>query len=231
VITQWSWNFGDTDMTTGVRPVHVYGLPGFYTVTLTVTDNHGQSAKGTTEISVVPVGEGSMDAGPADAGLPEDAGFDAGIESDAGLPPDAGSPLDAGAPEDAGMDAGEPVDAGATCGSVAAIEGGHWTYALTTSSPRPRCGSFHAGPLVITVANPTAATSSMTIKEAGTVLYTGTYTSATMAFSATNNDGLGDTQTLEGTFDATFTTFTGNYVFNSTVLSCMEMLDIAGMCG
>jgi PKD repeat protein len=37
----WSWDFGDGGHSTDQFPVHVYKLPGKYTVTLTVTDDSG----------------------------------------------------------------------------------------------------------------------------------------------------------------------------------------------
>lgn len=47
-ITSWSWNFGDpssgaNNTSTGEYPSHDYAAPGMYTVTLTVTDDHGKS--------------------------------------------------------------------------------------------------------------------------------------------------------------------------------------------
>ena len=37
------WDFGDGNITTGLRPTHRYDLPGEYSVLLTVTDSQGQA--------------------------------------------------------------------------------------------------------------------------------------------------------------------------------------------
>eukprot|EP00529_Nitzschia_sp_RCC80_P006627 CAMPEP_0113499690 /NCGR_PEP_ID=MMETSP0014_2-20120614/31888_1 /TAXON_ID=2857 /ORGANISM="Nitzschia sp." /LENGTH=1521 /DNA_ID=CAMNT_0000393893 /DNA_START=413 /DNA_END=4974 /DNA_ORIENTATION=+ /assembly_acc=CAM_ASM_000159 len=37
------WDFGDGNITTGLRPIHRYNLPGEYSVLLTVTDSQGQA--------------------------------------------------------------------------------------------------------------------------------------------------------------------------------------------
>ncbi len=42
-ISSWSWNFGDGMSSTQRNPQHTYAAGGDYTVTLTVTDNHGAS--------------------------------------------------------------------------------------------------------------------------------------------------------------------------------------------
>ncbi|MEM8960784.1 MAG: PKD domain-containing protein [Acidobacteriota bacterium] len=41
-VVAWSWDFGDGVTSTESHPVHTYGSPGTYDVTLTVTDNEGQ---------------------------------------------------------------------------------------------------------------------------------------------------------------------------------------------
>jgi len=41
VIISYLWDFGDGSQGTGETPTHVYRSPGYYTVTLTVTDNSG----------------------------------------------------------------------------------------------------------------------------------------------------------------------------------------------
>jgi PKD repeat protein len=42
-IDSWSWNFGDGGLSSAQHPVHTYAADGNYTVTLTVTDNSGDS--------------------------------------------------------------------------------------------------------------------------------------------------------------------------------------------
>ncbi|HKI01002.1 MAG TPA: PKD domain-containing protein [Thermoanaerobaculia bacterium] len=42
-VATYSWSFGDGAMGSGATPSHYYATPGFYTVTLTVTDNQGKS--------------------------------------------------------------------------------------------------------------------------------------------------------------------------------------------
>ncbi len=39
----WAWDFGDGNSSSGTAVAHRFALPGSYTVTLTVTDNHGGS--------------------------------------------------------------------------------------------------------------------------------------------------------------------------------------------
>jgi PKD repeat protein len=51
-ITGYSWNFGDGSTATGQAPSHVYASPGNYTVSLTVTNDAGQSAAQTGTMTV-----------------------------------------------------------------------------------------------------------------------------------------------------------------------------------
>ncbi len=44
----WQWNFGDSNTSTEQNPTHTYTQPGNYTVTLTVTDNEGNTSSDTT---------------------------------------------------------------------------------------------------------------------------------------------------------------------------------------
>lgn len=52
VVVHREWKFGDGSNATGAAPVHVYGRPGLYTVSLTATDNAGDSDTTTTQLSV-----------------------------------------------------------------------------------------------------------------------------------------------------------------------------------
>ena len=44
-VVAWSWNFGDTTTSTERNPTHTFTAAGDYTVTLTVTDNAGQTTR------------------------------------------------------------------------------------------------------------------------------------------------------------------------------------------
>ena len=50
-ITGYSWNFGDSSpLGVGVSPAHTYGLPGTYSVTLTVTSSTGLTSQVTNQV-------------------------------------------------------------------------------------------------------------------------------------------------------------------------------------
>jgi PKD repeat protein len=53
-IVGYSWNFGDGSTASASTANKVYSTPGTYTVTLTVTDNHGLTATSSTTITVTP---------------------------------------------------------------------------------------------------------------------------------------------------------------------------------
>jgi hypothetical protein len=46
------WNFGDNSSGTGLSPTHVYTAPGTYIVTLTVTDENGDSKTASTSVAI-----------------------------------------------------------------------------------------------------------------------------------------------------------------------------------
>jgi len=52
-IVSYAWNFGDGMTATGATAAHTYALDGTYTVTLTVTDNGGQTATVSQQVTVV----------------------------------------------------------------------------------------------------------------------------------------------------------------------------------
>jgi len=51
-IVSYHWGFGDGTVGAGSLADHIFDLPGVYTVTLTVTDDAGDSAQATTDITV-----------------------------------------------------------------------------------------------------------------------------------------------------------------------------------
>ncbi len=51
-ITTYSWNFGDGNTATGITTENTYSEQGTYTVTLTITDNNGDSSSFTANITV-----------------------------------------------------------------------------------------------------------------------------------------------------------------------------------
>jgi len=55
----WSWNFGDGNTSTAQNPVHTYTAAGNYTVTLNVTNAHGDTA-GLTKVNYIHVTAGSL---------------------------------------------------------------------------------------------------------------------------------------------------------------------------
>lgn len=52
LISSWSWDFGDGNTSTSKNPTHFYGDVGAFTITLTVTDNSGDTNSITKDINV-----------------------------------------------------------------------------------------------------------------------------------------------------------------------------------
>jgi PKD repeat protein len=52
-IVRWVWRFGDGAHATGARPRHRFRRPGWYRVSVTVTDAFGHSATFTRRVRVV----------------------------------------------------------------------------------------------------------------------------------------------------------------------------------
>jgi PKD repeat protein len=44
-IPAWEWDFGDGNVGTGPQPAHTYRIEGTYTVSLTVSDDHGSHTR------------------------------------------------------------------------------------------------------------------------------------------------------------------------------------------
>lgn len=54
-ITDWSWDFGDGNVSSQQNPTHLYGIPGIYDVELSVTSSDGCSADTIMELTALPV--------------------------------------------------------------------------------------------------------------------------------------------------------------------------------
>jgi PKD repeat protein len=52
-VVAWSWNFGDSTTGSGAVVTHTYAIQGTFTVTLTVTDNSGNTGTTTHAITIV----------------------------------------------------------------------------------------------------------------------------------------------------------------------------------
>jgi len=234
-IVSYEWTFGDGTSSPDAVTTHAYENPGRYTVTLTVVDERGDDASDTRTVLVV-----HRNAAPvAEITAVNEALEDTAIEFSGAGSTDADSAIVSYAWNfgDSGTGSGASTthtyttpgtytvtltvtdDHGATGTAEAQVRirlqpvtvpaDSDWTWDLVNESDRPACGGFQAGPLNIRITG-----ASVTITEdAGTtnVIYTGSYTAATRAFSATNNGSLGLVQSIHGAFDEQFQTFTGRY--------------------
>ena len=64
-VTAVSWDFGDGNTSTDANPVHTYAAYGIYTVTLTVTDDAGDSSISSQDINVRVIPGGALENGVA----------------------------------------------------------------------------------------------------------------------------------------------------------------------
>jgi PKD repeat protein len=55
----YSWTFGDGTMASGANPTHMYTVNGTYTITMTTTDNNGQTTTKTQQVTVGQTSPGS----------------------------------------------------------------------------------------------------------------------------------------------------------------------------
>jgi len=60
MIVSYQWDFGDGTTASGVTVQHSYSQPGTYTVTLTVTDNHGLTASTSEQVTVTSIAPSSV---------------------------------------------------------------------------------------------------------------------------------------------------------------------------
>ena len=76
-IASYTWNFGNGDTANGATPTYIYTTPGVYTASLTVTDDAGQTATATVEITVTAV---TADAPPTAIAIATPMSGDAPLE-------------------------------------------------------------------------------------------------------------------------------------------------------
>jgi PKD repeat protein len=82
-IVGWSWDFGDGVTTSGTTVTHIYNTAGTYSVTLTVTDDAGQTSQATNTVTVSTPSGGSgaptanFTFSPAAPGVGETVNFNA----------------------------------------------------------------------------------------------------------------------------------------------------------
>ena len=258
-VVAYAWSFGDGAKASGKVVTHSFSTAGAYQVTLTVTDDQGAQGSASIEatitkpdappVAIIQVSTNSAETGTQisfDASASTDDGTIVGWAWEFGDGQTASTEKATHAYQNAGAylvrltvtdDAGlTGEDDGSTTIRVqappppppAAIFPSTYSYEAVSSTSSCQ-GGFVADPLQFTIPNPTAASSSCTIKEGDGVFlgatYQGTYTSATRSFSATAaSSALSPSQTLAGTFASDFKSFDGTYSGGS----CSSQVDVHG---
>jgi PKD repeat protein len=84
VIVSYAWNFGNGQSGTGVTPSHIYGAPGNYTVTLTVTDDAGRTGTSSQVINIDGPPTAVLAANPVSGTAPLTVNFSSAGSTDPG---------------------------------------------------------------------------------------------------------------------------------------------------
>ena len=82
-VTAYGWDFGDGSSGSGATATHAYQTPGHYTITLTVTNDAGQTATISHSITVDAAPSPSFSVSPSAARTGAPVAFNAGSSSDA----------------------------------------------------------------------------------------------------------------------------------------------------
>ena len=150
-ITNYSWNFGDGTTLSGTNPdpTHTYALPGNYTVTLTVTDNLGEThtASATLTVDSAPNVAFTASANPATAG--STVGFNAGSSSDS-----------YGTITGYSWNFGDGATAAGLAPTHAYADPGNYTVSLTVTNNAGQSATQTGTITVTSVASPTPPTTS-----------------------------------------------------------------------
>ncbi|MDF1563127.1 MAG: PKD domain-containing protein [Deltaproteobacteria bacterium] len=244
-IVTWSWDFGDGATASGEIAQHIYNAGGTFVVTLTVTDNIGDTGQATASILIdANAAPEAVISAPTTAGVGENIRFDGAGSTDDGSivrydwdfgdgTTSAGQAVDHAYASAGTFEASLTVydDDGAsdTATQTMVIEagpagyGGMWRWYLTDESLRTdTCGTFQDSELRITLNG-----NNMSVEElaGGSTVqtYTGMLNATQWQVSYTDSSmGIPITQIITATFD-TATTFTGVYSIDTGgLLNCVD---------